>query len=78
MTNPDWLKELSNEQLKELIESATHLCIERDKKLVRKYVEEIRKCCIAIEKLSTHFPALNGYSDWLTFALDCEDYLVSL
>ena len=78
MTNTDWLKELSNEQLKKLIESATHLCIERDKRLVRKYVEEIRRCCIAIEKLSTHVPVLNGCSSWIELANDCEDYLVSL
>ena len=87
MTNFDWMDELTEleltnlvERSTHLVEHATHLLIERDKQTAKVYVETIRDCCFAIEKLHTDIPipAPVPYYNWNELAIMFDSFLTNL
>lgn len=85
MTNFDWMNtltelELTNlvERSTHLVEHATHLLIERDKQTAKGYVETIRDCCFAIEKLHTDIPTPAPYHNWNELAIMFDSFLTTL
>lgn len=78
MTNFDWMNTLTELELTNLVEHATHLLIERDKQTAKGYVETIRDCCFAIEKLHTDISTPAPYHNWNQLATLFDSFLTTL
>ena len=76
MTNFDWMNTLTEQELTNLAEHATHLLIERDKLTAKGYIETIRDYCLAIDKLHTDIPALPPYAKWSDLVYAFEELLM--
>ena len=78
MTNFDWMDTLTELELTNLVEHATHLLIERDKETARGYIQLIRDYCSAIEKLHTDIPTPAPYHNWNQLAILFDSFLTTL
>lgn len=75
MTNFDWMNVLTEQELTNIVEHATHLLIEKDKQIAKEYIETIRDCCLAIENLHTDIPTLPYCPKWRNLAYDFDELL---
>ena len=75
MTNFDWMNVLTEQELTNIVEHATHLLIERDKLTAKGYIETIRDYCLAISKLHTDIPVLPPCTTWEELASDFDELL---
>ena len=75
MTNFDWMDELTELELANLVEHATQVLIEKDKLIAKEYIKAIRNYCLSIDKLHTNLPVLRPYNEWCDLADDFDELL---